>query len=283
MHIIKWLSVIAAAIALPALSADEPSSRLQSVDVVGTALRATYADGKVVSGDALTGAILSLRIAGMSAVQRVRLDQIIVDPADPAGDLLLYRITVLAQPNGISHDLCDPVSSGERWAFPLKGQWDSEGRRVSQDGLTLVCAGGGAIGKCVRWGYKPWAVTPSGVALAPYHAACVNMVRANYCGNHGTTRDGMTIEFDDAAGVNKPDQDAVRRLGLLFEAAWSPMGAVCVAHSRVPTNVSLTALARTCPRLQKRVGPKKCIEGLARNGYYGPALIFERSRFERSR
>ena len=278
MHILGRLSVIAAAMASGALTADGPTSRLQSVDVVGTALRVTYADGHVVSGQALTGATLSLRMTGTAGMQRVRLEEIIVDPADPAGDLLLYRMTVVASSKEASHDLCDADANGDRWAFPLKGQWDSEGRRLNQRGLTMVCAGGGAIGKCVRWGYKPWATTKSGVALAPYHAACVNMVRANYCGQHGTTRDGMTIEFDDTAGVNEPDAAAARRLALSFEAGWSATGAVCVAHPRVPANVSLDDLARTCPRLRERVGPENCVEGMARKGYYGSALIFERSQ-----
>src|SRR5262249_26964528 len=154
-----------------------------------------------------------------------------------------------------------------RWAFPLKGQWDSAGRRLSETGFTLACAAGGAIGKCVRWGYPPWATTPSGIALAPDHASCVNMVRGNYCGDRGTTRDGMTIDYWDNAGVTRANEEQARELGLRFEAAWSPEGALCVAHTRVPENMTLELLAATCPRL-RRLGPARCTIEAAEKGRY---------------
>ncbi|HWI86507.1 MAG TPA: ADYC domain-containing protein [Sphingomonas sp.] len=252
-----------------------PPPALRSVDVIGTAFRITFADGRALAGSALQGAVLTLTLSGDARPGRYRLDTIERDLGNK--DILLYRITVLATQIGeTDHDLCEPDAQGERWAFPLKGQWDDAGRRLSERGLTLACAAGGAIGKCVRWGYPPWGRTPSGTPLAPYHAACVNMVRANYCGDRGTTRDGMTIDYWDKAGIMRADKERARDLGLRFEAAWSPKGAVCVAHMRVPENMTLEQLARTCPRL-RRLGPMQCDPEQAEKGRYGRALIFNGS------
>ena len=251
------------------------SSAVRSVEVIGTALRVTFTDGRALAGSDLQGAVLTLALAGDVRPGRFRLDRIERDPGN--SDILLYRITVLAtQPGETDHDLCEPDAQGERWAFPLKGQWDDGGRRLTEKGLTLACAAGGAIGKCVRWGYPPWARTPSGQAMAPYHAACVNMVRANYCGDRGTTRDGMTIDYWDDAGITRRDEDRAQDLGLRFEAAWSPKGALCVAHTRVPEHMTLEQLAKTCPRL-RRLGPVSCDPGEAAKGRYGKALLFNSS------
>jgi hypothetical protein len=256
-------------------AADAMPSAVRSVDVSGTAFRVTLADGHVRAGGELEGAVLTLSFPGSASSGRFRLDRIVADPNDSA--ILLHRITVLATQAGeTDHDLCDPDAQGERWAFPLKGQWDADGRRLSEKGLTLACAAGGAIGKCVRWGYKPWTTTPAGTRLAPYHAACVNMVRANYCGNRGTTRDGMTIDYWDTAGVNHPDPAQAKALGLRFEAAWSSKRALCVAHTRVPENMTLQNLGLTCPTLH-RLGPAECDADAAQKGRYGKALLFNRS------
>jgi hypothetical protein len=246
----------------------------RSVEVVGNTFRVSYSDGRVIAGSNLEGAVLALSAPGDPKLLRIRIDSVERAPED--SDIFLHRITVLAsQPGEENHDLCDPDAQGQRWAFPLKGQWNADGRRLSEKGLTLACAAGGAIGKCVRWGYKPWTSSPSGKALAPYHAACVNMVRANYCGDRGTTRDGMTIDYWDNAGVNLAEEDKARELGLRFEAAWGPQGAVCVAHTRVPENMTMTQLARSCPSL-RHLGPR-CTAEAAEKGRYGKALIFNRS------
>ena len=60
----------------------------------------------------------------------------------------------------------------------------------------------------------------------------------------------MLIDIYDSIGIQEPDtkSDAA---GLRFEAAWSPMGALCVAHTRVPENMTLKQLANDCSRLVK--------------------------------
>jgi hypothetical protein len=158
---------------------------------------------------------------------------------------------------------------------PLGGQWNSEGLHVSNNGFSLICATD-ALGKCVRFGYKPWRTAADGTSLADYHAACVKAVRADYCGNHATTRDGQVIDIYDPLGIQR--RDAVQPSEtLLFEAAFAASGAVCVAHTRVPEHATLGQLEASCPRLAGRLGQKGCVEADAVAGRYGSSLIFIRS------
>ena len=141
------------------------------------------------------------------------------DPLDPDHETLLYHLLAVDSETGRTSELCDPDARGERWAFPLRGQWDAEGRRVllMQD-LRITCADG-AQGKCVRFGYKPWKTLPNGVRLEAYHQACIRLVRADYCGGHGTTRNGMLIDIYDNLGINAPDPNP-SAVGVRFEAAY---------------------------------------------------------------
>ena len=81
--------------------------------------------------------------------------------------------------------------------------------------------------------------------MAPYHAACVRMVRADYCGNGSPhTVPGVTIQMYDRAGVHAaPDTEYGA-----FEAVWGPEGAVCLARARRP-EFPVAAILRQCPRL----------------------------------
>jgi hypothetical protein len=244
-----------------------------STDVEGTQLKVSLASGRLLRSPALVGAVLNLALPG-GTTGRVRIEQVERDPQDPEGDIVLYRFLVAETPENWV-DLCTPDASGARWGFPLRGQWDSEGQRISESGFTLICASG-AIGKCVRFGYKPWKTTKDGTSLAAYHAACIKAVRADYCGNHATTRDGQPIDIYDALGVQRP-YETQGSAAMPFEAAFSEVGAVCVAHTRVPENVTLDTLAAACPRLAGRLGPQACVESDAVSGRYGTPMIFIRS------
>ncbi len=91
-------------------------------------------------------------------------------------------------------------------------------------GRFFITCTGGAEGKCVRFGYKPWRQVPR-ASLAPYYQTCVRLVRADYCGDGtGHTRNGTPIDIFDKIGIQR-DEAAP---GLTFEAAWGPDGAVCV-------------------------------------------------------
>lgn len=243
-----------------------------STEVIGTAFRVTFRSGRVVQGMELAGATLSLRLPGDATPRRVRLDGIVLDERDPRGEVLLYRARAL-DASDVASELCGEDPQGQRWMFPLRGQWDAEGQPISDAGFTLTCSAG-AQGKCVRFGYQPWRVLPDGTDLADYHRACVHMIRANYCGDHATTRTGMLVDIYDRIGIQRPSADSDE---LSFEAAWGPAGAVCVAHTRVPANMTLDALGQSCPRLRARLGPSACGAAEAEAGRLGPALLFNRS------
>jgi len=95
-------------------------------------------------------------------------------------------------------------------------------------GRFLITCTGGAEGKCVRFGYKPWRRGPDGVSLAPYYQTCVRLVRADYCGDGiGHTRNGTPIDLFDTIGIQS-DEVAP---GMTFEAAWGRTErSACVAR-----------------------------------------------------
>lgn len=249
--------------------------RIDKVEVDGTAFRVHLTSGRLLQGRELEGATLSIVLPSKPQPQQVRIETIISDPKDPDGEILLYRIKVLDAGTTAGEELCEPDAQGERWAFPLRGQWDANGDHISDQGFTLTCSGG-AQGKCVRFGYKPWRTLPDGTRLADYHQACIRLVRADYCGNRGTTRDGMLIDIYDRIGIQRPENDDSQN-GLSFEAAWNTNGAVCVANTRVPDNMTLNGLATTCPRLRNRLGPGACTEEKAKS-FASEVLLYNSSK-----
>jgi hypothetical protein len=257
-------------------SYSEPApDRIASIAVEGTDFRVRLVSGKVLSGPDLVGATLSLTESANALPRKVLVESVVRDPGDPDHEILLYHLLAIDAADGKKGELCGPDARGERWAFPVQGQWDAEGRHISDSGYTLTCSDG-AQGKCVRFGYKPWKTMANGTRLDAYHQACVRLVRADYCGGHGTTRDGMLIDIYDRIGILGPDpkSDAA---GIRFEAAWNTIGAVCVAHTRVPEKISLPQLAKDCPRLKGRLGEAACTEQGARQ-WTDPVLLFDKSR-----
>lgn len=249
--------------------------RIVGIGVTGTTLEVRLASGRVLAGLELKGATLQLVAPGELTPQKVRIDDVIFDPKDSDHETLLYRMQAIDPVTGAATALCNPDASGERWAFPVQGQWDGGGNHISNQGFTLTC-GDGAQGKCVRFGYKPWKVLADGTRLADYHQACVRLVRADYCGNKGTTRDGMLIDYYDRLGIVEPDPHPERK-GLRFEAAWTAKGAACVAHTRVPENITLEQLGKECPRLVGHLGPEACkpeSDPVSKE----PVLMYNRSR-----
>jgi ADYC domain len=260
---------------LAAVCHGRAADRIAGFDVDGDILRVRFTSGAVMSGRDLAGATLTFAQVG-GAQLKVKVGSVETDPLDPERETLLYHFLTIDAKTGEARELCDPDARGERWAFPLKGRWDAEGQRQwSRSGFTLTCADG-AQGKCVRFGYKPWKTLPNGTQLAPYHQACIRLVRADYCGGHGTTRNGMLIDIYDNIGIQAPDPDPTAS-GLRFEAAWTASGAACVAHTRVPENITLTQLGRLWPRLAGRLGDTACNEASARR-WGANVLMFNRSR-----
>src|SRR5262249_61480789 len=136
--------------------------------------------------------------------------------------------------------------------------------------LELIGTSGGQ-GKCVRFGYHPWRTAPDGRPMRDYYNACVRLLRADYCGDgYGSTRNGTLVDIWDDHGIQTgatADDPA-----FAFEAGWTADGAVCVAHPRIPENISLEKLKAYCPRLAALAS---CDEGTARGA---GALLFNRSR-----
>jgi hypothetical protein len=227
-----------------------------TVGVEGTEFVVRLADGRVLRSRELVGAVLDLTVGRRPL--RVRIAAVEADPGDRSGSIWLHTLEA-PQADGTWANICDAGPDGRRQAFPLEG---------GPQGLELSCTGG-AIAKCVRFGYRRWDQGADGASLAPLHAACVRMVRADYGGDRGWTRDGMRIDLYDDRGVQIADdapEDA-------FEAGWTPEGAVCVSHVRVKDNVTLAELEERYPALRGRTGAV-CTEAFARA--HG-AILFNRS------
>ncbi len=269
------LAALIAANLLPRTYAEPPASRIASIDVEGTDFRVGLVSGQVLAGAELVGATLTLAGSRDAATQQVFIESVKPDPMDADHEVVLYHFLAVDPATRQKEELCGPNADGERWGFPMRGQWDAEGRRISESGYTLTCSDG-AQGKCVRFGYKPWKTLANGTRLEAYHQTCTRLVTADYCGNRRTTRDGMLIDLYDTIGILQPDPKSAAA-GARFEAAWSPAGALCVAHTRVPENVTLEQLAEQCPRLAGHLGEDACTEEIGAH-IPGPALMYNRSR-----
>ncbi len=247
---------------LSALAAE--SVAVRSVQVEGTAFRVTLDNGEILNQEQLPGSILILG-DGRGAQRRIRIEGVERDPKDPAGEVVLYSLSEADTVKGEWRSLCEPDPDGRRLGFPLAGAFTADGRYdATHPGILLTCTGG-AEGKCVRLGYKPWASAPNGASLAPYYQACVRLLRADYCGDGKShTRDGTEIDIFDAIGIQRKDATPE----MTFEAAWGPGGAVCVRHTRVPDILDIPALVKECPRLE---GSKGRCDATVR------ALLFNRS------
>jgi len=246
-------------LALPASA----QPRLLSLLGEGGDFRAELSDGRVLRGAELVGAVL--HFDGLE----IRIDGARRDAGVPgttqgtmADDVWLFRLSA-RQPGGEWGEYCEPDPAGERLGMVLP----------ASASFALTCTAGG-IGKCIRFGYRPWASLPDGRSLAPFHAACVNLLRAAYGGGeHAFTRDGTRIDIYDRVGIQAPANEP----GQEFEAGWTADGAVCVAHPRIPENGDLAAIAAHAPRLAGHTGAATCDEAQA--AALG-ALVFNRSRRE---
>ncbi len=251
------------ALASPAMAAG--SVAVRSVEVEGSAFRVTLSDGRVLPQDRLAGTILALG-DGSGRQRRIRIDAVERDRKDASGEIVLYALSEQNRESGEWRNLCLPDPDGRQLGFPLAGAFASDGRYEPTHGGILLTCTGGAEGKCVRFGYKPWGFGPNNISLAPYYQACVRLVRADYCGDGiGHTRDGTPIDLFDTVGIQH-DEPAP---GMTFEAAWRADGAVCVRHTRLPDVLDSNALAARCPRLAHSIG-ESCDEA-------APALLFNRS------
>jgi len=202
----------------------------------------------------------------------LRIDAVQEDRGAPG--LFLYEMLAqAASGTGEWSNICEADKDGGRWAIPLAGSMTDDGRfEPDSRKLTLTCTSG-VVGKCLRAGYRFWNAGGSvnNEALQRFQA-CTRLYRADYCGDgRGWTRDGTLIDVYDDAGVQSPEPVSA----LAFEAGWSPAGAVCVHHTRVPENIVLDELLRRCPRLAVAPSGQACTEDRARRD---GAILFNKSR-----
>ena len=230
--------------------------------VAGAVFRVTTPAGRVVAQSDLVGAILALSVEG--ATVEGRIAAVSPDPMVPEGDVMLYDVRVAGE-DGAERPLCQAGPDGIAAGFPIAGRLDGKGHLVPggpQD-FEFVCTAG-ARGKCVRFGYRPWAGEAGGVSMRDLYNACVHMVRADFCGDgRGHTENGTLIGFYDTGGVN-PRAEALAEDGwseLSFEAAWTTDGAACVAKPRLARLGNLDDLVAECPRLAGRTGREACRPG----------------------
>jgi ADYC domain-containing protein len=246
------------AIAL-ATAAPAPAPAQQALTAAGTEFVLTTPDGRTLHGADLVGATLNIAAAGKQV--EIMIKSVEEDPHAVGGRVFLHQFVVKDEA-GMQVDMCNPDTQRRSLGFPVP---DGHG------GFALTCTSG-AVGKCIRWGYRPWEEQPGGPPLAALHQACVHMARADYGGDgRATTREGMLIYWCDRFGLRPCGEDAP----VAFEAAWGRDGAICVAHPRIRENVSLEQLAERYPWLKSHLGPAACSEDSAAQD--PAALLFNRS------
>jgi ADYC domain len=144
--------------------------------------------------------------------------------------------------NGNWYSICHN-SAGTLPAMPLEGVWnhdfgaaDGGAHTADSTRFTFACTRVATLAKCVADGYLPW--VPQ---LAPYHQACVRMLRADYCGNGVSyTTTGRLVNLYDGLGV-QTDTSNFR-----VEAEWDASGARCVTSARrAPANADLSCVDST--------------------------------------
>ncbi len=255
-------AVLAALLALAGPARSAPgvnNSGAVSVTVERNQFQITLPDGRVLEQTRLPGVALTLG-DGSGAQRRIRIDAVQHDQIDPSGETMLYALSE-QDPSGAWQNACLPGPDGLRLGFPLPGAFTSDGKyQPGHPGILITCTGG-AEGKCVRFGYKPWRIN-----LLPYYQTCVRLVRADYGGDGvGHTRNGTPIDLFDRIGV-QADEIAP---GMTLEAAFGPEGAVCVAHTRLPNVFNLHELVTQYPRFAGHLGSDCSTDA--------PGLLFVRS------
>jgi hypothetical protein len=219
--------------------------------------------GSILRAHSEQGATLTLRI---DAVER--------DPRDADGDVYLYEASMRDPADGQWKPFCRPDRAGKNRAIPLQGSWDAARNHVASDDVITFACTSGALGKCVLFGYKPWKTLRS-VSLADYYRACAHVVIADYCGDgRAHTREGTLIDVYDRLGIQKrePAPDMV------FEAAWSPAGAVYINKPRY-SGERLEELVQQCPdRLRGRTSRDEPLDAQAVLERWPDALIVTESR-----
>jgi hypothetical protein len=176
-------------------------------------------------------------------IQKVVEEDGTYDPTGTGGTFL-YTLHENHNGNGFK-PACSKDENNDRVAIPLTDVYDEHGDRINSSTLFTFGCTNGSIGKCYRWGYRPW-VTGYG-DLETMHWTCTRLARADYCGD-GTphTFEGTTINVWDNLSAQGPIQaHQTTPSGMVFEAGWNTGGAVCLSHLRWESDGGEIAL--DCP------------------------------------
>jgi hypothetical protein len=176
----------------------------------------SLATGEIVTGTDMVGAVLPARLGDatpmnviMSAIDTIRFP----------GRQMFLLTTEQGDP------ICGTeVSGNPMWASVIDNGQDGDGRRLSNDEYAFACMTQ-PVAKCWNYGYPPIG------GMARYSAACVRMVRADYCGD-GTTHTvpGVVIDMGDNLGINTWSHTPGD--GFVDEAEWGVEGATCLRTPR---------------------------------------------------
>jgi hypothetical protein len=127
---------------------------------------------------------------------------------------------------------CPADLDGNHVAIPMTAIWDNHGNRVESSTLFTFGCTAGAVGKCYRWGYRPWLTGYGDMVSA--HWACTRLARGDYCGT-GTphTFEGTEIKvWDNLPSPGPINAHQTTPFLYVFEAGWDTGGAVCLCHTR---------------------------------------------------
>jgi ADYC domain len=226
----------------------------------GVTVRGTSLAGAHIFADATDGAQLVAVEYRIASVQPELAEH---DPTN-SGNTFLYRIEQFATDTWI--DACDPDEANRSAAIPVAMTWDAAANRApSPQHFTFGCTSA-AIGKCYRWGYRPWLTGYGGANFSDLHQTCTRTARADYCGDgRSFTENGTMINVWDRLPAPGPIQSqGLPPLGFIFEAGWNPDGAVCLSRSRwLVNNVLNLEVANLCP---DRLIPPTVLGGLVIGG-----------------
>jgi hypothetical protein len=190
---------------------------------------------------------------------------------DPTGtgETYLYTLEQNVDGTGNWQPACPLDADNRRAAIPLTDFYDETGARVDSSTLFTFGCTIGAIGKCYRWGYRPW-VTGYG-NLETMHWTCTRVARADYCGTGASfTYENTTINLWDKLAPPGPIQShGTTPQGMTFEAGWDTGGAVCFSLPRWVTGGAVFALM--CPT--RLILPLPLVAGTLCNDDIG-AILF---------
>lgn len=227
----------------------------------GVTIRGTGLTNARITGDATDGTQL---VEVEYRVVAVQAESAANDPTS-TGNTFLYRIQQFATDTWV--DACDPDDDARQAAIPVAMTWNTTGDRVaSTTHFTFGCTSA-VIGKCYRWGYRPWLTGFGGADFSALHQACTRAARADYCGDGiSHTEDGTAINIWDRLPAPGPiqKQGLLPPLGFLFEAGWNTDGASCLSRARWLVDDLLNLqVANLCP---DRLIPPTILGGIVVGG-----------------